>query len=177
MDVDLPAVSPHPSGEQPSVEEWRASADTFAGRVHVEWDGGGRVTGLGQLPFFIDYLKQAGLFAGWVADCSARLQQSQCPLQARRAGHGAAVGVVGALPLRPHHELALRPGEPGAARHEEGGERGRGAARPGQDRRGRRTGLAGAASRLLRAAAAGRAVGARYRQHDQGCSMAARRAR
>ena len=27
------------------------------------------VTPLGQLPFFIDYLKQAGLFDAWVADC------------------------------------------------------------------------------------------------------------
>jgi hypothetical protein len=28
----------HPSGEQPSVEVYSATADTFAGRVHVEWD-------------------------------------------------------------------------------------------------------------------------------------------
>jgi hypothetical protein len=27
--------------------------------VRVEWDGDGLVTALGQLPFFIDYLKQA----------------------------------------------------------------------------------------------------------------------
>jgi hypothetical protein len=27
------------------------------------------VTPLGQLPFFIEYLKQGGLFDGWVADC------------------------------------------------------------------------------------------------------------
>ena len=64
MGPSLPALSPHPAGEQPSVEDWSATADTFAGRVHVEWDSGGRVTPLGQLPFFIEYLKQAGLFAG-----------------------------------------------------------------------------------------------------------------
>src|ERR1700719_4424499 len=69
MDPFQPALSPHPAGEQPSVEDWSATADTFAGRVHVEWDRGGLVTPLGQLPFFIEYLKQAGLFAGWVADC------------------------------------------------------------------------------------------------------------
>src|SRR5437763_8040230 len=69
MDPFQPALSPHPAGEQPSVEDWSATADTFAGRVHVEWDRGGLVTPLGQLPFFIEYLKQAGLFAGWVAHC------------------------------------------------------------------------------------------------------------
>ena len=44
-------------------------ADTFAGRVHVEWATDAMVTPLGQLPFFIEYLKQGGLFDGWVADC------------------------------------------------------------------------------------------------------------
>ena len=46
-------------------------ADTFAGRVHVEWEKGegAAVTPLGQLPFFIEYLKQGGLFDGWVAGC------------------------------------------------------------------------------------------------------------
>ena len=66
MDTSLPALSPHPAGEQPSVEEFSATAETFAGRVHVEWDSGGHVTPLGQLPFFIEYLKQAGCStAGW----------------------------------------------------------------------------------------------------------------
>jgi len=51
------------------VEEFSATAETFAGRVHVEWDSGGSVTPLGQLPFFVEYLKQGGLFDGWVADC------------------------------------------------------------------------------------------------------------
>ena len=43
--------------------------DTFASRVHIEWDPAAPVTPLGQLPFFIEYLKQGGLFDGWVADC------------------------------------------------------------------------------------------------------------
>ena len=66
MDAFLPALPPHLAGEQPSVEEFSATAETFAGRVHVEWDTSGHVTPLGQLPFFIEYLKQAGLSpAGW----------------------------------------------------------------------------------------------------------------
>jgi hypothetical protein len=59
----------HPSDEQPEVDPWSAIADTFAGRVHVEWDAEVPVTPLGQLAFFIDYLKQAGLFDARVADC------------------------------------------------------------------------------------------------------------
>src|SRR5215472_17344691 len=69
MGTDLSARIPHPVGEQPEVEEWSAVADTFAGRVHIEWDTTAPVTPLGQLPFFIEYLKQGGLFDGWVADC------------------------------------------------------------------------------------------------------------
>jgi hypothetical protein len=65
MDPSLSVLLPHPVGEQPSVEEFSATAETFAGRVHVEWDSGGHVTLLGQLPFFVEYLKQAGLFDGW----------------------------------------------------------------------------------------------------------------
>jgi hypothetical protein len=79
MDTSLPAHPPHPAGEQPSVEDWSATADTFGGRVHVEWDNGGLVTPLGQLPFFIEYLKQAGLFAGWVADCPLTFSSPNAP--------------------------------------------------------------------------------------------------
>jgi hypothetical protein len=30
MDTSLPTLSPHPAGEQPSVEEWSTTADTLA---------------------------------------------------------------------------------------------------------------------------------------------------
>src|ERR1700740_1590744 len=69
MGTDLSERVAHPLGEQPEVEEWSTVADTFAGRVHIEWDTAAPVTPLGQLPFFIEYLKQGGLFDGWVADC------------------------------------------------------------------------------------------------------------
>jgi hypothetical protein len=72
-------VLAHPSGEQPSVEVYSATADTFAGRVHVEWDSTAPVTPFGQLPFFIDYLKQAGLFDAWVADCPLSLTSPNAP--------------------------------------------------------------------------------------------------
>src|SRR6516162_9099410 len=79
MGPSLPALSPPPAGEPPSVEDWSATADTFAGRVHVEWDSNGLVTPLGQLPFFFEYLQQAGLFAGWVADCPLRVSSPHAP--------------------------------------------------------------------------------------------------
>src|ERR1700694_1682216 len=79
MDTFLPSLPPHPTGEQPSVEEYSATAETFAGRVHVEWDSSGLVTPLGQLPFFIEYLKQAGLFAGWAADCPLTFSSPNAP--------------------------------------------------------------------------------------------------
>jgi len=35
----------------------------------VEWDSQAAVTPLGQLPFFIDFLKTADLYERWVEDC------------------------------------------------------------------------------------------------------------
>ena len=61
------------------VEGHSAVADTFAGRVHIEWDATAPVTPFGQLPFFIDYLKQAGLFDAWVADCPLSLTSPNAP--------------------------------------------------------------------------------------------------
>ena len=46
---DLPAL---PTGEQPVIERASAGsvvADTFGGRIHVEWDASATVTPLGQL--------------------------------------------------------------------------------------------------------------------------------
>jgi len=43
--------------------------DTFGGRVHVKWDSQAALTPLGQLAFFIEFLKTGGLFNEWVAKC------------------------------------------------------------------------------------------------------------
>ncbi len=40
--------------------------------MRVEWDLEAAMTPLGQLPFFSDYLKTAGLFDAFVADCPLR---------------------------------------------------------------------------------------------------------
>ena len=63
----------HPLGEQPlgefSLAEAPVAVETLGGRVHVEWDRQAPVTLLGQLPFFIEYLKVGGLFDPFVANC------------------------------------------------------------------------------------------------------------
>ena len=53
--------------------------DTFAGRVHVEWDPSAPVTPLGQLPFFIEYLRLGGLFEAWVSDCPLSYESPNAP--------------------------------------------------------------------------------------------------
>src|SRR4051812_24064849 len=39
METQEQVILAHPQGEQPVIEARSAIADTFAGRVHVEWDG------------------------------------------------------------------------------------------------------------------------------------------
>jgi hypothetical protein len=85
----------HPTGE-PEIfsEALRTQAalavETFDGRVHVEWDPQAAVTPLGQLPFFIEFLKTAELFAPWV---------EQCPLERRSPNAPAKVDLLGTLLL------------------------------------------------------------------------------
>src|SRR5512132_1671053 len=77
MSKPVEALPAHPAGEQPSVEFLPEAvglyADTFGGRVHVEWDPTAAAAPLGQLPFFIEFLKLGGLFDPWVADCPLSL--------------------------------------------------------------------------------------------------------
>ena len=55
------------------------AVDTFGGRVHVEWDPKAAVTPLGQLPFFIDFLKVSGVFDAWVKDCPLHYVSNNAP--------------------------------------------------------------------------------------------------
>lgn len=73
----------HPVGEPAAVEDAGAlrclSVDSFGGRVQVEWDPEASVTPLGQLAFFVEYLKQGGLFDPWVSDCPLLLSSPNAP--------------------------------------------------------------------------------------------------
>lgn len=57
----------------------RVPVDTFAGRIHVEWDQDAAVTPLGQLPFFIEFLKVSGLYDAFVSDCPLRYTSPNAP--------------------------------------------------------------------------------------------------
>lgn len=83
MTNDLALSKPHLPGEQSTVAESRAppgvSLDSFGGPVRIEWDAGAGLTPLGQLPFFVDFLKTAGLFDAFVADCPLRYTSPNAP--------------------------------------------------------------------------------------------------
>lgn len=64
--------SVHPKGETKINElalNYPVALDTYAGKVHVGWDPDASVTPLGQLPFFIEFLKTGGVFDAYVSDC------------------------------------------------------------------------------------------------------------
>ena len=69
----LPPRKTHPNGELSDFEKDPSSikleVDTFEGKVHVEWEPGASVTGMGQLAFFIQFLKTGYRFEPWVKDC------------------------------------------------------------------------------------------------------------
>lgn len=45
------------------------NVDTLGGRIQVQWDTQASATPYGQLAFFAEFLKTAGLFDDWVNDC------------------------------------------------------------------------------------------------------------
>lgn len=61
------------------VPSSRVAVDTFAGRIQVEWDPDAAVTPLGQLPFFIEFLKVSGLYEAFVADCPLQYSSPNAP--------------------------------------------------------------------------------------------------
>ena len=80
-DLALPRL--HPMGDQSPVEDTGpppgVTLDSFAGPVRVEWDAEAALTPLGQLPFFIDFLKVSGLFDALNADCPLRYTSPNAP--------------------------------------------------------------------------------------------------
>ncbi len=95
METKHISPNPHPTGEpeifgQTPPTQPVLAVETFGGRVHVEWDPQAAVTPLGQLPFFIEFLKTAELFTPWV---------EQCPLERRSPNAPAKVDLLGTLML------------------------------------------------------------------------------
>ena len=47
----------------------KTECDSMNGKIHVVWDASAPVTPIGQLTFFLDFLKTANLYDTWVEDC------------------------------------------------------------------------------------------------------------
>jgi hypothetical protein len=79
----LPPKVTHPEGGPEIVfnkqEISALVADTFDGKIHIEWDPQAQVTPLGQLPFFIQFLKMGHLFQPWVDHCPLRYVSNNAP--------------------------------------------------------------------------------------------------
>lgn len=76
-------IQVHPEGER-QIEEIRPaetalSLDTFAGKVQFKWVPEAAVSSLGQMPFFIEFLKTSGLFENWVNDCPLQYRSPNGP--------------------------------------------------------------------------------------------------
>src|SRR5574337_1912882 len=80
--------------------------DSFFGLVRVEWDHAAALTPLGQLPFFIHFLKASGLFDALVADCPLRYVSPNAP--AKRGVVGTTMLSMLAGHRRYAHIAALR---------------------------------------------------------------------
>ena len=78
-----PSKPSHPSGEQTSavnkVLPEAVEVETYAGKLQIEWDPDAAVTPIGQLPFFIQFLKLGGRFDPWVDDCPLTYQSNNAP--------------------------------------------------------------------------------------------------
>lgn len=73
----------HPAGEGKKSknlpELGLIPVDTFGGRIHVKWDSQASLTPLGQLAFFIEFLKTSGLFDDWVEQCPLVFSSPNAP--------------------------------------------------------------------------------------------------
>ena len=69
----------HPMGEEIVHDPLLIPVDTFDGRIHVEWDPDAKLTPMGQLPFFIDFLKTAELYEPWVEECPLKYRSPNAP--------------------------------------------------------------------------------------------------
>ena len=68
-----------PQKEDSQPPETTLSLDTFAGKIQFKWMPEAEVSSLGQMPFFIEFLKTSGLFDSWVNDCPLEYTSPNAP--------------------------------------------------------------------------------------------------
>ena len=73
----------HPEGERETAGieplESGLSLDTFAGKIQLKWVPEASVSSLGQMAFFIEFLKTSGLFDKWVEECPLTYTSRNAP--------------------------------------------------------------------------------------------------
>ncbi len=83
MSEEKALIKIHPEGEPPTEEiqlpETALSLDTFAGNIQFRWAPDAEVSSLGQMAFFIEFLKTSGLFENWVKDCPLQYTSANAP--------------------------------------------------------------------------------------------------
>ena len=74
-------VHPRDEANLPVITEESGllEVDTFDGKLHMEWDPTASVTPIGQLPFFIQYLKLGHRLMPWVEDCPLDYVSNNAP--------------------------------------------------------------------------------------------------
>lgn len=76
----------HPEGERELVlggdPNPSSTVETYGGMIRVKWDETAAVTPFGQLAFFIEFLKTAGLWDEWVEDCPVTYTSPNAPAKA-----------------------------------------------------------------------------------------------
>jgi len=81
--MKIPPQKTHPPGENQKhrIAQTinRIPVDTYGGRVYVEWNHETPVTPLGQLSFFIEFLRRTELFDNWIEQCPLTLSSPNAP--------------------------------------------------------------------------------------------------
>ncbi|WP_198263139.1 hypothetical protein [sulfur-oxidizing endosymbiont of Gigantopelta aegis] len=81
--MKLPPKVIHPMGVSQLPEKTdlfeAVEVETYGGKLQVEWDPDAAVTPIGQLPFFIQFLKLGGRFQPWVDDCPLHYKSNNAP--------------------------------------------------------------------------------------------------
>src|SRR5258708_673629 len=110
MSEEKAVMKVHPEGEQKTGEihpaETGLSLDTFAGKIQFRWAPDAGVSSLGQMPFFIEFLKTSGLFENWVNECPLQYASPNAPQ--KRDVLGTILLAVLAVHWRYAHISALR---------------------------------------------------------------------
>jgi len=101
MSDEKALVEIHPEGERLAagieLPEAATSVDTFAGKIQVKWVPEAAVSSLGQMPFFIEFLKTSGLFDAWVKQCPLLYSSPNASQKRDVLGTILVIGAGGAL--------------------------------------------------------------------------------